>query len=64
MRITMSGGGVFTLPGCLARFGAGFGIIAGGYELTHVIKRGRLFRLTGPAGCKPEHLGIVDRIEV
>ena len=64
MKITMASGGVLTLPGCLTRFGAGFGIIAEGYELTHMIKSGRLFRITGPAGCKPEHLGIIDRIEV
>jgi len=64
MKITMASGGIHTLPGCLARIGAGFGILAEGYELTHVIRRGRLFRITGPAGCKPEHLGIIDRIEV
>lgn len=64
MKITMAGGEVHILPGCLTRFGAGFGIIAGGYELTHMIKRGRLFRIAGPAGCRAEHLGVVDRIEV
>ena len=64
MKITMAGGEVFTLPGCLARFSAGFGIITGGYDLTHEIKRGRLLRVTGPAGCQRENLGTVERIEV
>ena len=53
-----------TLPGCLARFGSGFGIISTGYELTHEIKRGQLWRITGPAGCQRENLGIIERIEV
>lgn len=64
MKIIMASGEVFTLPGCLARFGTGFGIIAGGYDLTHEIKRGRLLRITGPAGCQRESLGTVERIEV
>lgn len=64
MKITMSGGEVITLPGCLARFGAGFGIVGSGYELTHEIKRGRLLRVTGPAGCQRQQLGIIERIEV
>lgn len=64
MKITMASGEVFTLPGCLARFGVGFGILGSGYELTHEIKRGRLLRVSGPAGCKRESMGIIERIEV
>ena len=64
MKITMAGGEVHTLPGCLARFGADLGIIGGGCELTHVIKRGRLFRVKGPAGSRREDVGVIDRIEV
>ena len=64
MKITMTGGGVLTLPGCLARFGGELGILGPGYELTHLIRRGRLFRVTGPAGCRREDVGIIDRIEV
>jgi len=64
MRIALADGRVLTLPGCLSRFGSGFGIIGTGYELTHEIKRGRLWQVTGPAGCQRDHLGIIDRIEV
>ena len=64
MRITLQGGETLTLPGCLARFGSGFGIITTGYELTHEIKRGQLWQITGPAGCQRENLGIIERIEV
>jgi hypothetical protein len=64
MRITMASGEVVSLPGCLARFGVGFGILGSGYELTHEIKRGRLLRVTGPAGCQRESLGVIERIEV
>jgi len=64
MKITMAAGEVITLPGCLARFGAGFGIVGSGYELTHEIRRGRLLRVTGPAGCQRQQLGIIERIEV
>jgi hypothetical protein len=64
VKVTLANGRVLTLPGCLSRFGAGFGIIGAGYELTHEIKRGRLWQVTGPAGCQREHLGIIDRIEV
>jgi len=63
MKITMSGGGVLTLPGCLARFGAHLGVIGPGCELTHVIKRGGLWKVN-PSGSKYEHLGIIDRVEV
>ena len=64
MRITMTSGEVVSLPGCLARFGVGFGILGSGYELTHEIKRGRLLRVTGPAGCQRESLGVIEQIEV
>ncbi|HOT04315.1 MAG TPA: hypothetical protein PK069_09060 [Methanolinea sp.] len=64
MKITMTSGGALTLPGCLARFGADLGIISPEYELTHLIRRGRLFRVTGPAGSRREDVGIIDRIEV
>ena len=64
MKITMAGGEVITLSGCLARFGAGFGIVGSGYELTHEIRRGRLLRVTGPAGCQRQQIGIIERIEV
>jgi len=64
MKITMTGGGVLTLSGCLARFGADLGIISPGHKITHLIRRGRLFRVTGPAGSRREDVGIIDRIEV
>ena len=64
MRIIIQEGETLTLPGCLARFGAGFGVIGPGYELTHVIRQGRLYRLHGPARSQQEHLGVIDRIEV
>jgi len=64
MKITMAGGEMHTLPGCLARFGADLGILGPGYELTHLIRRGRLFRVTGPAGIRREDVGIIERIEV
>jgi len=64
MRIIIQEGETLTLAGCLARFGADFGIIGPGCELTHLIKRGRLYRLHGPAGSQREHLGFVERIEV
>ena len=60
----MASGGVLTLSGCLARFGSGFGIITTGYELTHEIKRGKLWKVTGPARSQRENLGIIERIEV
>ncbi|OPX67172.1 MAG: hypothetical protein A4E37_01649 [Methanoregulaceae archaeon PtaB.Bin056] len=58
----MSGGEILSLPGCLLRFGSGFCIHT--HEITHEIKGGRLWRIAGPAGCKREHVGIVDKIEV
>jgi len=64
MRITMAGGEIHPLPGCLARFGADLGIIERGCELTHLIKRGRLFRVAGPAGTRREDVGVIDHIEV
>ncbi|OPX70193.1 MAG: hypothetical protein A4E37_00156 [Methanoregulaceae archaeon PtaB.Bin056] len=64
MRITLQGGETLTLPGCLARFGAELGILGPGYEITHLIRRGRLFRVTGPAGIRREDVGVIDRIEV
>jgi hypothetical protein len=38
MRITISGGEVLSLPGCLLRFGSGFCIHT--HEITHEIKGG------------------------
>jgi hypothetical protein len=64
MKITMSDGKVLNLPGCLARFGAGFGIIGSGYQLTHEIKRGKIWQILGPAGCQRQLLGTVETIEV
>ena len=64
MRITLQGGETLTLPGCLARFGAELGILGPGYEITHLIRRGRLFRVTGPGGIRREDVGVIDRIEV
>ena len=64
MKVTLATGGVLNVPGCLARFGSGFGVISTGYELTHEIKRGQLWKVTGPAGCQRENLGIIERIEV
>ena len=64
MKVTLATGGVLTVPGCLARFGSGFGIISTGYELTHEIKRGKLWKVTGPARSQRENLGIIERIEV
>ena len=64
MNIIMQEGRSIALPGCLARFGADLGIVSPDCELTHVIKSGRLFKITGPAGCKREQLGIIERIEV
>ena len=50
---------------CLkAKFVADLGIVEIGCELTHVIKRGRLFRVAGPAGTRREDVGVIDRIEV
>lgn len=63
MKITMASGGILSLPGCLARFGAHLGVIGPGCELTHVIKGGRLWRVNS-IGSKYEHLGIIDRVEV
>ncbi len=63
MKITMAKGGVLTLPGCLARFGAHLGVISPGCELTHVIKGGGLWEVDS-TGSKYEHLGIIDRVEV
>ena len=63
MKITMANGGALTLPGCLARFGAHLGVISPACELTHVIKRGGLWKVNS-SGSKYEHLGIIDRIEV
>jgi len=64
MRITMACGEVHNLPGCLARFGAELGILGPGYEVTHLIRRGRLFKVAGPAGIRREDVGIIERIEV
>jgi len=64
MRITMEGGETYTLPGCLARFGAHLGVISPGFEITHIIQGGRLWKVTGPAGSKREHLGVINRVEV
>ncbi len=63
MKITMTRGGVLTLPGTLARFGAHLGVISPGCELTHVIKGGGLWKVNS-SGSIYEHLGIIDRIEV
>jgi len=64
MKITMQDGETLTLPGCLARFGTQFGVIGPGCELTHLIRAGRLWKVTGPAGNKREHIGVIDRMEV
>jgi hypothetical protein len=64
MNITLSSGEHLTVSGCLARFGSGLGIIGEGYSLTHEIQRGRIYQVTGPAGCKRRCLGIIERIEV
>ena len=64
MIITLSSGDRLTVPGCLARFGSGFGIIGEGCQLTHEIQRGRIFQITGPAGCQRQQIGIIEKIEV
>jgi hypothetical protein len=63
MKLTMSDGKVLNLPGCLARFGAHFGIIGSGYEVTHEIKQGKIWQVLGPAGCQRQLLGTVETIE-
>ena len=64
MKVTLATGGILNVPGCLARFGSGFGIISTEYDLTHEINRGQLWKVTGPAGSQRENLGIIERIEV